>query len=252
MSESLIADLRAAMLEQTSRIAPAAEGLRRIDYRPRSPRTRAAVALACMSGVLALAGLALSVVGLTSQTPNAFAGWIPIPTSATPGEAAAASARCERRLSNPLGLSNQPAAQSVRGQWRTVITDVRGPFTLTMFEAGHGQSETSCLSRAGSSLLFLNSTRLAAEPQAVPARRVAVESLSSSVLPARSGGQAFAQVVGHTGAAVRSVTLRLSGGARVAATVTGGWFLAWWPGHEHLVAARVTTSDEASAEMAIR
>ena len=45
-----------------------------------------------------------------------------------------------------------------------------------------------------------------------------------------SAGDALTLVDGRTGAGVTAVTIERSDGSSVQATVTNGWYLAWWPG----------------------
>jgi len=111
---------------------------------------------------------------------------------------------------------------------------------MTLYEADGGREETSCLARSSPALLYLGSTVLAGRPAPVRAGQISVVSLGSSVTPARDGDRAFRQVIGRTGRGVRGVVLKLGDGARVTASVSDGWFLAWWPGRSRFAAAEVT------------
>jgi hypothetical protein len=62
-----------------------------------------------------------------------------------------------------------------------------------------------------------------------------------------SSGQALTLVDGRIGAGVRSVRIDRSDGSSVQATVSGGWYLAWWPG-----TARATTADVTSTTGVVR
>lgn len=73
-------------------------------------------------------------------------------------------------------------------------------------------------------------------PLDVPAGRVA---MSATHMTDRAG-DAFSFAEGHTGAGVNAVSLVLDDGAKVQATVGGGWFVAWWPGLRSVKAAEVT------------
>ena len=55
-----------------------------------------------------------------------------------------------------------------------------------------------------------------------------------------SSGQALTLVDGRIGAGVTSVTIDRSDGSSVQATVSGGWYLAWWPGTAQATTANVT------------
>jgi hypothetical protein len=56
------------------------------------------------------------------------------------------------------------------------------------------------------------------------------------------GGQPYTAVQGEVGSAVNAVTVVLSDGSSVAATVAGGAFIAWWPSAADAVSAQVVTS----------
>jgi hypothetical protein len=61
-----------------------------------------------------------------------------------------------------------------------------------------------------------------------------------------SAGNALTVVDGRTGAGVTAVTIELSDGSSVEATVAGGWYLAWWPGSVAATNAEVTSSSGTS------
>jgi hypothetical protein len=62
------------------------------------------------------------------------------------------------------------------------------------------------------------------------------------------GGHAFGFAYGRTGAGVSAVTLVLDDGTKVQATVTKGWFVAWWPSAQQLKSAELTTPSGASTQ----
>jgi hypothetical protein len=53
-------------------------------------------------------------------------------------------------------------------------------------------------------------------------------------------------VDGRVGAGVSAVTIERSDGSSVQATVTNGWYLAWWPGSVTATNAEVTTASGTS------
>jgi hypothetical protein len=57
-----------------------------------------------------------------------------------------------------------------------------------------------------------------------------------------SAGNALTLIDGPTGAGVTAVTIELSDGSSVQATVTDGWYQAWWPGAVTATNAEVTTA----------
>ena len=61
-----------------------------------------------------------------------------------------------------------------------------------------------------------------------------------------SAGNALTLVDGRTGAGVTAVTIERSDGSSVQATVTNGWYLAWWPGTVTATNAEVTAASGTS------
>jgi hypothetical protein len=61
-----------------------------------------------------------------------------------------------------------------------------------------------------------------------------------------SAGNALTLVDGRTGAGVTAVTIHRSDGSSVQATVTNGWYLAWWPGTVAATDAQITTASGSS------
>lgn len=57
-----------------------------------------------------------------------------------------------------------------------------------------------------------------------------------------SAGDALTLVDGRVGAGVSAVTITLSDGSTVQATVSGGWYLAWWPGSVAAANAQISTA----------
>jgi hypothetical protein len=57
-----------------------------------------------------------------------------------------------------------------------------------------------------------------------------------------SSGQALTLVDGRSGTGVTSVRIDRSDGSSIKATVSGGWYLAWWPGTAQATMAAVTAT----------
>jgi hypothetical protein len=55
-------------------------------------------------------------------------------------------------------------------------------------------------------------------------------------------------VDGPIGPGVTSVTITRSDGSSIQATVKNGWYLAWWPGTERAVTARVASASGPSVQ----
>ena len=126
MTTELENDVREAMAARAGALPNAALArVRAVGYRPRPRRMPAAAALAGA----ATAGTVVAVV-VTGGAPAAYAGWSATPTSAsTPSPQAAAS--CQGQLTSSQAA---PRGQLGSGAWQNVLTDVRGPFTVALFQ----------------------------------------------------------------------------------------------------------------------
>jgi hypothetical protein len=61
-------------------------------------------------------------------------------------------------------------------------------------------------------------------------------------------GQPYTLVQGQVGADIRRMTLVLSDGTKLQATVGGGSFIAWWPGRTAAESARLATGSGTTAQ----
>jgi hypothetical protein len=253
MSTQLEQDLREALSRQAAELpGDVSDGVLAGDFRPRRSLGRAALAAATLTLVGGVV-FAVSVVGLGSDPPRAFAGWSAAPTAATGGQVSKARSRCRAQLAGmaehlltsrsatsrghrPLGAAAVPV-----DAWRTVLIDTRGPYTLILSEAEHGRAKSVCFSDSR------NQGGLGAgigvrPPGPVPPGRATYDGSGSSVTPRNDGSHQFSWVVGRTGAGVKGVTIRLNNRTRVTASRAKGWFLAWWPGSHGIHATEVTTA----------
>jgi hypothetical protein len=220
MNDQLESDLREALGARAAQVpAAAAVRLTRLDYRPRTRRMRPPVAIGAVASLAAAAGVLAVVISLGAGASNAFAGWTPKPTKPAPGQLAEAAAACQRSQSSVAGL---PLA----------LADTRGPFTFAVY--ANSQSTATCIK--GPSFVSLSESQ-ASRPVVVPDGQV----LLSGAHDSERGGHAFGFAFGRTGAGVSAVTLVLDDGTNVQATVTNGWFVAWWPSAQRLKSARLTT-----------
>ncbi len=241
MSTRLEQDLRHALAAQAAELPAdvSAEILTR-DYQPRSSVGRVALALATVTLASAVA-FTVSVIGLGSDAPRAFAGWTAAPTAAASDQVSRAHSLCRSQLARMSRLE-RPGLPIVPAEaWHAVLIDTRGPYTMILFEAGNGRATSVCLTgsrRQGS----LGASIGARSPAPVPPGRVTYNSSGSSVTPRDEGSRQFSNVVGRTGAGVTGVTIRLDNGTRVTASRAKGWFLAWWPGSHGIRATEVTTA----------
>jgi hypothetical protein len=215
MSDLLERNIRETLSTRAAEIDPAAIArLRAIDYHPRRRWVPAVPALAAL-GVGASAAAAVLAVTLGSSAAPAFAGWSPTPTSPAAGQLAAAQQACSANLGTP------------------VLTDTRGPYTVSIY----ADATSSHLCLQGGSLSIASANSGPAQADVAPGQ---VQLFGSGIQ--NSSGQALTLVDGRIGAGVTSVTIDRSDGGSVQATVSGGWYLAWWPGTARATTANVTTA----------
>ena len=253
MSTQIEQDLRDALTEQAAELpGNVSDGVLAGDFRPRGSVGRAALAAATLTLAVA-AVFAVSVVGIGSDPPRAFAGWSATPTAATSDQVNKARSLCrsqlarmaqhlltsraaESRAHHPLSARAVPV-----NAWHTVLIDTRGPYTLILFEAEHGRATSVCF--GGSRNQGALGAGIGARPPApVPPGRVTYSGSGSSVTPRNEGSHQFSWVVGRTGAGVKGVTIRLNNRTRVTASRAKGWFLAWWPGSHGIRATEVASA----------
>jgi len=184
------------------------------------------VALAGATGVVATVS-SLVLVGGSEQ--YAFAGWSASPTTPASGQVSSADTNCKAELAQ-LGSTNKGTdAASLAPE----LSDVRGPYTVTVFGDGT-QNEALCVSAPGAtSLRWIGRSGTPAGPGAI-----AVDQVS---FLARDG-QPYTLVVGRTGTSVTGVTLSLGDGSNVTTTSGNGLFVAWWPGSQTIASAAVSTA----------
>jgi hypothetical protein len=191
--------------------------LQAIDYHPRRRRVPKwpTVGVVGVGGTAAVA----AAVALVSGAAPAFAGWKAAPTPPKPGQLAQADQACGAGLGTP------------------VLTDTRGPYTAAIYAT----STTGDLCLSGNGVSLSSSSSSAAPVSVDPGQ----------IQPGGGGmrdsaGNALTMVDGRTGAGVTAVTIDLSDGTSVQATVAGGWYLAWWPGSVTATNAQVTSSSGTS------
>ncbi len=258
MNDHFEADLKEAFTRYAAGVpAESVDHLRRIDYHPRTSRVSPRLTVGAVAGATATAGAIVSVVVL-GGAPAAFAGWRPSPTPSA-RETAAVGASCQTQLSRSPTLPG-----TAGGAWQPVVSDVRGPFTMTIYQ--DGTATATCLS--GPSFTFVN--------QSADRGRSAGGSMSMSGTAQGSGQGASSSMIGGNGsgaiphfgvahvtsssqgpytfvegqvaAGVIGVTLVRSDGDHVEATTADGWFVAWWPGSQGVTSAEVTTAGGATTQ----
>ncbi len=215
MSDLLEQNLRETLSQRAALIDPDASArLRAIDYRPRRRWIPVLPAIGAF-GVSATAVAVVVAVTLGSSAAPAFAGWSATPTPPGAGQLAAAQQQCSANLGTP------------------VLTDTRGPYTASIY--ADATSSHTCL-QGGS--LSIASASAGPNEADVPAGQVQLFGLGME----NSSGQALTLVDGRIGAGVTSVTIHRSDGGSVQTTVSGGWYLAWWPGTAPAITADVTST----------
>ncbi|HEV7942696.1 MAG TPA: hypothetical protein VGP17_07845 [Solirubrobacteraceae bacterium] len=254
MNDQLEEDLRNALGQHAAEVPDAvAARLRQIDYRPRSPRLGVALTVGGAASVAAAAGAIVSVIGLGAGTQTAFAGWSASPTAPASGQTAAAEAACLARVPSSSdaerarddGTAHAPVMEALLkiapDEWRTVLADTRGSFTMIMLEAAKGQAQASCLSSPSSSVISIGPVGgRVASPAAGQAQVV------SSGSQRASAGNQFTYTEGRVGVGVTGVSILLADGTHVSATVANEHFAAWWPGSQQAVSQEVATSSGTS------
>ena len=265
MKTELEAEVREAFAARAGRLpVDAAARLRSIDYGPREHRLRApAIGAGALAGA-ATVGTALAVV-LGGSTP-AYAGWSASPTTAA-APSPAADASCQSQLSGTYPGATGASLGS--GAWQNVLTDVRGPFTVALFQddgayaacftspsftqvnqvtagGGAGAQENSVgvhrLSGSGSSPASGVSGTVAGGTSSGDLQQVMQTHLSIS------GEGPYTLVEGRTASGVTGVTLVRDDGQDVVATVEDGWLVAWWPGSATATSAQVTSPSGTTSE----
>ncbi len=231
---------RAALIDPATveRIAAAVS-----DARPRSRRGLGIAGSA--AGTAGVGGIVIAAVTLSGSTP-AFAGWTASPSSVTTAGATSATAACASQLASMPG-----GPGDVR--WTPTVTDVRGPYVLE--ELASGSLSATCLTGPTLTSVSLGSGGGSAsstgasgggDPGGTSSTTNygpgdALTALTLSSLNTQDGTP-FDTLEGTVAPGVTAVSLVLSDGESVQATVSGGLVLAWWPSGSKPLTALVTTA----------
>jgi hypothetical protein len=214
MTDLLEGVLRNALANKADQVDRAAIArLTAVDYRPRRGRLPVLPALG-LGGLGAAAASIVAVMTIGSSASPAFAGWTAVPTHPRPGQLLAA-----------YGLCGSNA----------VLTEKRGPFTAAVYARPDGAAAT-CL--RGPSDSFDATNGGATPPLAIPRNEIQTIILTA----ADSAGHVLTLLDGRTGTDVARVRVDRSVGGPVTATVSHGWYLAWWPGRAHPTNVQITTA----------
>lgn len=257
LEEELISALRA---RAAALPAGASEKLRSVHYRPRPHRGAAPAALGATAVGAAAAGTAL-VVALGGAAP-AYAGWSAAPTAASSSPSSQADQSCLGVLS-----SGQPTGgQLGSGPWQPVLTDVRGPFTVALYQ--NDSAYMGCFTSAS----FTQVTQVSSDrgtsngvlkvSGSGSGSGSPSQSLSTVTVSGTTSGDLQNVVQSHLSTAdgpytlvdarvasgVTGVSLVLDNGQDVEATVADGWLLAWWPSDAAASSSQVTNASGTSSE----
>lgn len=257
MNLSLETELHEAFSTYVARIPQdAGVRLRAVEYRPRTTRLSPRLTAGALGGAVATAGTVVSVIVLGSAQP-AFAGWRAAPSSASAAQATTADSACQAKLASSPGFAGSSG-------WNAVTTDVRGPFTVVIFQ--DGSSDATCF--IGPSFTILSQSSVGADSMSVSgsveqsggvssgaSSSIAVGSTESGDITHMTvahldstGNGAYTLAEGQILPSVTGVTLVRSDGSDVQASTGGGWFVAWWPGAQDVTSAEITTPSGVSDE----
>lgn len=243
-NNTLSSDVAVSFDQRAALVDPASTGriLAHVaDARPRSRHRFALVGSAV--GAAGIGAIAAAAVTLSGATP-AFAGWTATPSPA--GDASSATTNCTNQLASMRG---GPGSVT----WTPTVTDVRGPYVLEALASG--SMSATCLTgpgvtsvnfggRGGS--LSASGTSSGVDPGGTSsttnyAAGDAVTELTLSSLDTRNGAP-FDTLEGSVSPGATSVSLEMSNGQSIQATVNDGLVLAWWPNGNRPVTAQVTSA----------
>ncbi len=257
LEEELISTLRARAAALPT---DASEKLRSVDYHPRRHRRAAPAALGATAVGAAAAGTAL-VVALGGAAP-AYAGWSAAPTAALSSPSSQADQSCLGALS-----SDQPAGGELgSGPWQPLLTDVRGPFTVALYQndsaymgcftSSSFTQVTQVSSDGGTSngVLKVSGSGSGSGSPAQGLSTVTVGGTTSGDLQnvvqshLSTADGPYTLVDGRVATGVTGVTVVLDNGQDVVATVADGWLLAWWPSDAAATSSQVTNASGTTSE----
>jgi hypothetical protein len=212
-------------------------------------------------GALAAAGAAAAAIVIAftgASAPNAFAGWTATPTPPANGQTANALNQCTSRLADAGGgQSGIPT-----GGWQPVLTDTRGPFTAMILQSG--SATATCLTGPAFTTTAANATQGGGSQHVLSSGSSAAGQPSVSVLglngastgpisqasqeQLNANGQPYTLLQGQVDPSVTSITLALSDGSDVQATIANGSLIAWWPGTATATTARAASGSTVTTQ----
>jgi hypothetical protein len=202
----------------------------------RPPRQLTRAALIGL-GALVAGAATLAAVLAGSGSPNAFAAWTATTTTPPASQLAASTSSCQHQYGLTLGVLGHPEAATLPSSLPPLeLTDSRGPFEMLVFSGPTGEGVCLWDSSKVLALTGSNGEMLpAASDDAIGVPGVGFDRVG--------GSSVLTYADGHAGAHVTGVTLDLTNGVRVEATVQNGFYAAWWPSQSDVAAAEVTSSE---------
>jgi hypothetical protein len=178
----------------------------------------------------------LSVYLSSSSTPNAFAAWTATTTIPTAAQLTAADASCHHSYSTGIHLLPAAVAGSLPSSLSPlVLTDSRGPFEMLVYSGSEG--EYVCLWDSGVIGVGGGNGDTLPPPTS---HSIGVPGVGFS--RTNGGSSSLTYAYGHVGTDVTAVSLNLTDGTHVQATLQNGLYAAWWPSETDVSSAEVTTS----------
>ncbi len=188
------------------------------------------------AGVAAAASVVL--VAWPNGAPDAFASWVPTPVPATQPQVDAAQAQCDGALvgsTAQIGESqrwsgvrqpNAPSSMAVLAGRAPVLSEQRGAFTFVL--SANASWLVGCLAAPTVSgvLTEANTVERSSQPMAPADDQIDVLGAHDE---GDNAGNSAALAYGRAGANVGAVDVILSSGPVVHATVSQGYWSAWWP-----------------------
>lgn len=276
MSDTVEQKFREALADMIESLPTDAEvRLCAADYHPRTSRSLRWPIVGATGTALA-AGAATAIVLLSSAATPAFAGWTPVPTTATPAALAAATTACNWEWNH-----NSPSEMSPA---QAVLSETRGKYTAAIYVTSNSvydciTADTTDSTEVGQDGLppGHNDTSGNSNPVPGPDQIGAPDgggrsapgfpggnpngplplrwqrALATLTNPAQHAQQEQAwrnelasgveyHYLGLAGSDVSAVTLNFADGLTVDATVADGWYFAWWPTADPPTSMQVTTS----------
>jgi len=205
----------------------------RIGVRARSVHRRRWLASAGVA-----AATAVVLVAWPGGGSDAFASWVPTPAPATQPQVNAAQSRCDAALSGAteqiadiqrrfgVRLPNAPTSMAVLAGRVPLLSEQRGDFTFVL--SANADWTVGCLAAPAVSEVLTEASTSAVSAQPVAPADDQIDVLGSSDEGDNAGTEA-ALAYGRAGAEVAAVELIITAGPVVRATVSGGYWSAWWP-----------------------